>query len=101
MFMLPTLRDVPCLLGLLALGAPRLVIVLLVIFTDYIGRAFDTFIFPLLGFIFLPTTTLAWALAENTRGEVTGLYLVLVVLAVLLDLGMIGGGRSWFIRRGR
>ncbi len=90
----------PCLLGVLALGAPRLVIVLLVVFTDYIGRAFDTFLFPLLGFIFLPTTTLAWAFAQNSdRGEVTGLYLVLVVLALLMDLGMIGGGRSWFIKR--
>jgi hypothetical protein len=47
----------------------------------------------------LPTTTLAWALAQNTRGEVSGLYLVLIVLALLMDLGMIGGGRSWFIRR--
>jgi hypothetical protein len=73
-----------------------------VVLTDYIGRAFDSFVWPLLGFIFLPTTTLAWAFAQNSeRGEVTGLYLVLVVIAVLLDLGLIGSGRSWFIRRNR
>ena len=89
----------PCLIALLALAAPRIVIVLLVIFTDYIGRAFDSFLWPLLGFFFLPTTTLAWAWAQNTRGAVGGVHLVIVVLAVLLDLGVFGSGRSWFIRR--
>ena len=90
----------PCLVGLLGLITPRVVIVLLVIFTDYIGRAFDGVLLPLLGFIFLPTTTLAWAFAQNSNnGKVSGLYLVLVIVAVLLDLGLIGGGRSWFIRR--
>jgi hypothetical protein len=87
---------------LLAIGGltlPRVVIVLLVIFSDYIGRAFDSFLWPLLGLFFLPTTTLAWAWAQNTRGEVAGVHLVIVVLALLLDLGVIGGGRSWFFRR--
>jgi hypothetical protein len=92
---------VPCLVGILGLITPRVVIVLLVIFSDYIGRAFDSFLWPLLGFIFLPTTTLAWAWAQNTRGSVGGVHLIIVVIAVLLDLGFIGGGRSWFFRRGR
>ena len=91
----------PCLLAIIALSAPRAVIVLLVIFTDYIGRAFDSFLWPLLGFVFLPTTTLAWAWAQNTRGEVAGVHLVIVVLAVLLDVGVIGSGRSRFFRRRR
>jgi hypothetical protein len=77
------------------------VIVLLVIFTDYIGRAFDSFLWPLLGFIFLPTTTLAWAWAQNTRGSIRGVHAIVVALAALVDLGFIGGGRSWFIRRRR
>lgn len=81
------------------LALPRVVIVLLVIFTDYIGRAFDSFLWPLLGFFFLPTTTLAWAWAHNTRGSVRGVHIVIVVVAVLLDLGVIGSGRSWFFRR--
>ncbi len=89
----------PCLLALLALSAPRAVIVLLVIFTDYIGRAFDSFLWPLLGFVFLPTTTLAWAWAQNTRGEVAGVHLVVVIAGLLLDLGMVGSGRSSFLRR--
>ncbi len=89
----------PCLLGLFGLITPRVVIVLLVIFTDYIGRAFDSFFWPLLGFFFMPTTTLAWAWAQNTRGSVGGVHALIVVLAVLLDLGFIGSGRSSLARR--
>jgi len=83
----------PCLLAGVAFFFPRLVIVLLVIFGDYIGRAYDTVIWPLLGFFLMPYTTLAYALAMNSNDRsVSGLYLVLVVIAVLLDLGSWGGG---------
>jgi hypothetical protein len=70
---------------------PRFAIVLVVIFSDFIGRAYDTVLWPLLGFVFMPLTTLAYAWAINTRGSVDGLHLVVLVLAVLLDLGVIGG----------
>ena len=92
----------PCLLGLLALLTPRLVIILIVIFSDYIGNAYQTTIWPLLGFFFMPLTTLAYAFAKNSNGSVAGLYLALVVVAVLIDLGMIGGGaggRRYFSKR--
>lgn len=46
----------------------------------------------MLGFFFLPYTTLAYAWAINSAGSVQGIYLVVVVLAVLLDLGTLGGG---------
>lgn len=81
----------PCLLALLAFFAPRLVIVLLVIFSDYIGDAYRTVVWPLLGFFFMPYTTLAYAWAINSHGSVSGGYLLVVVLAVLVDLGVIGG----------
>ncbi len=89
----------PCLLGCLALGFPRLVILILVIFSDWIGDAYDTTIWPLLGFFFLPFTTLAYALAIHQAGEVTGLWLVLVVIAVLADLGSFGGGGAGWRKR--
>jgi hypothetical protein len=84
----------PCLVGLLALVFPRLAIILVVIFSDYIGTAYQTWIWPLLGFIFMPLTTLAYAWAIHDRGSVDGIHLVVVVVAVLLDLGIIGGGAS-------
>lgn len=80
-----------CLVGCIGLVTPRLAIVLVVIFSDYIGRAYDTLMWPVLGFLFMPATTLAYAWAINSRGSVEGFQLVVVVIAVLIDLGMIGG----------
>ena len=88
-----------CLIGCLALFTPRLAIVLVVIFTNYIGHAYQTFLWPFLGFLFMPMTTLAYAWAVNSHGTVTGIYLVVVVIAVLLDLGFIGGGGASARRR--
>ena len=83
----------PCfIVGCLALCAPRFAIVLVVIFSDYIGRAYDTLLWPLVGFLLMPLTTLAYAWAINSRGSVDGIQLVVVVLAVLMDLGLVGGG---------
>jgi len=82
----------PILVGCLALGAPRLAIFLVVLFSDYIGDAYATTIWPLLGFFFMPLTTLSYAFAINSNGSVEGLYLVVVVVCVLLDLGLVGAG---------
>jgi hypothetical protein len=82
----------PCLVGCIALGAPRVAMVLVVVFSDYIGTAYATTLWPLLGFFFMPLTTLAYAWAIHSGGDVSGGRLVVVVLAVLLDLGLIGSG---------
>lgn len=72
---------------------PRVVLLLVAIFSNYLGRAFETVLWPVLGFFFMPTTTLAYAWARNSNnGSVDGFYLAVVVLAVLIDLGLIGGG---------
>ena len=83
----------PCCLGLLALVAPRFVILLVVVFSDYIGTAYDTWIVPFLGFFFVPLTTLAYAWAMHSRGEVAGLHLAGVILAALVDFGLLGGAK--------
>ena len=92
----------PCFLAILALVMPRLVLILVWIFSSYLGRAYDTVLWPLLGFIFMPLTTLAyaWAINSNSR-SVSGIYLVVVVLAVLVDLGLIGSGGKAGRRRRR
>jgi hypothetical protein len=81
-----------CVLALLAFVGPRLVLVLLWIFTNYLSRAFDTLLLPLLGFVFLPWTTIAWAIAQNELGGVNGLGLLVVILGLLADVGVLGGG---------
>jgi hypothetical protein len=75
--------------------------VLMWIFTNYLSRAYDGWILPLVGFFVLPTTTLTYAIAENSsKGEgIGGFGIVLVVLGVLLDLGIWGRGRGAFSKR--
>jgi hypothetical protein len=81
-----------CVLVLLALFTPRLVIFLMWLFTDYMSRAFDTWVWPTLGFFFLPATTIAYAIAQNDLGGPNGLGLLVIALGFLLDIGVIGGG---------
>jgi hypothetical protein len=85
---------VGCLLVLAALAVPRTIMVVLWIFSDYLSQAFGTWVWPLIGFFLLPTTTLGYAVAENRYGGVRGWGLLLVVVGVLLDLGALGGGRG-------
>ena len=75
---------------------PRLAIILVVIFSDYIGTACQTTIWPLLGFFVMPLTTLAYAFAWHLEpsGSVQGLGLVVVIVAALMDLGIIGGNAA-------
>lgn len=87
-----------CLGFILGLATPRFVMVVLWIFTNYLGRAYDGIIVPLLGFFFLPTTTLTYAIAENETGGLKGWGLVLVIIGVLFDLGIWGSGRGIFNR---
>ena len=89
---MPTFRTMCCLLAVLAFFGPRLALALAWIFTNYLSRAFDTFLLPLLGFIFLPWTTIAYAIAQNELGGLNGLGLLLVILGVLGDIGVLGGG---------
>ncbi|HVS18241.1 MAG TPA: hypothetical protein VMT18_06545 [Planctomycetota bacterium] len=95
----PRLLRVNFIVGCLAFFAPRVTIVVLQLATGYVTRAYETLLWPLLGFLFLPLTTLAYAWAKNSGGSVEGFRLIVVVLAVLIDLGLIGTGRSSLRRK--
>lgn len=83
-----------CLLVLLALTGPRVVLFLLWLFTTYVTRAFPGgFLVPLLGFIFLPLTTLAYVYVTDSGVGFGTLGVVLMVVAFLFDVGILGGGR--------
>lgn len=87
----------PCLLGCLALASPRLVLALVWLSSEYLGRAYEHWLFPLLGFLFLPLTTLTFAFGVNSLGApgaMSPLGWLLTALAVLVDLGLWGGGGS-------
>jgi hypothetical protein len=81
----------PCLAAVLALFFPRIVLVLLFLFTTYLQRAFDYWLWPLLGFIFMPLTTVVYAWAINVNGSIAGPYLIAIIVAVLFDFGLLGG----------
>jgi len=89
----------PCLLGCLALAMPRVVLVLVWLTSDYLDRAYETRIWPLLGFFLLPLTTLAYAFAMNYGAhQWTPIGVAAVVTAVLVDLGLFRTGAK--ARRG-
>ena len=75
-----------CLLGCLMLLGPRLALFVLFLTSDYLGDAYEMNLWPFLGFLFLPWTTLTYAYAQNEGGGLEGSYLVLWVLALLTDL---------------
>ena len=65
----------PCLVGAVAFFFPRFALFLVFLFSNYLGRAFETNFWPFMGFLFMPCTTLAYAGAmnENTKASVAAL----------------------------
>jgi hypothetical protein len=89
----------PCLLLILFLAFPRIALLVLFMFSNYLQRAYHGLILPLLGFLFLPLTTLVYAWMVNTGQPTTGVNLLILIIAVVIDLGGIGGGE--YHRRSR
>jgi hypothetical protein len=83
-----------CVLILLAFFTPRIVLFVLWLFTNYLSRAFDGFVLPFIGFLFLPATTLGYAIAQNELGGLNGLGIVVVLIGLAVDIGLLGGGAS-------
>jgi hypothetical protein len=77
----------PCLLVLLALAAPRLVIVLLWLFSNFFRGVFQTALWPVLAFFFLPSTLLWYTAVQHWFGGQWGLWpIVGLVIALMIDL---------------
>jgi len=83
---------VPCLVVLIAAIFPRIALALVWLFSNYLGSAYQTVLWPVLGFLFMPLTTLAYAWAINSHGNVSGFPFFVVLVAALVDLGAVGGG---------
>jgi hypothetical protein len=89
----------PCLAVIVVLAFPRVALVVLWLFTHYLQRAYHGLLIPLLGFLFLPITTLAYAWMVNTGRHMEGINLIILIVAVIIDVGGLGGGE--YHRRGR
>lgn len=79
---------------MLILAFPRVGLLLLFFFTHYLDRAFRSVFVLLLGFIFLPLTTLVYAWMVNSGLPVAGINLLWLAIAAVVDLGSLGGGYS-------
>ena len=89
----------PCLFVIFLLAFPRIVLVLMLLFSTYLQRAYVNLIIPILGFIFLPLTTIVYAWLVNTHSPLEGINLLYLILAVVIDVGGLGGGEAHRRRR--
>jgi hypothetical protein len=88
-----------CLAALLMLIGPRVFLIAVWLLTNWYA-AFDSRLVALLGWVFLPYTSLAWMFTYfHNGGQLQGGYLVLLIFAVLLDIGVFSGGHRAMRRR--
>jgi hypothetical protein len=89
----------PCLILILFVAFPRIALLLIFFFSNYLQRAYHGLLIPLIGFIFLPLTTLAYAWMINSGLPIAGLNLIILIICVIVDIGGLGGGE--YHRRNR
>ena len=87
----------PCLLLLIVVAFPRVVLALMFFLSTYLQRAYHGLLVPLLGFFFLPLTTLVYAWMVNNHQAIAGVNLLILVIAAVIDAGGLGGG-EWHRR---
>jgi hypothetical protein len=75
----------PCFLAALALLTPRLAVALLWYFSHWFDGLFSSLLWPIVGFVFLPTTLLWYSAVHHwfggawTLGPIVGLLVALVI----------------------
>ena len=82
----------PCLFAVFALLTPRLLIVVLYVFTNWFTGIFQSLLWPLLGLIFLPTTLLWYTAVHHWFGGQWSLWpIVGLIFALMIDVSPAGG----------
>ena len=89
----------PCLLFLVVLLFPRVVLIVMYLTSSYLQRAYHELLIPILGFLILPLTTITYAWLVNSHLPLSGVYVIILIVAVIIDFGGWGGGeyhrRRW------
>ncbi len=84
-----------CLFAILVAGMPRLAFLMWWLFQPFrMNTTFDTFLWPLVGVIFAPWTTIMYVLVFPAG--ITGFDWVWLALAAIIDIGTYGG--NWRAR---
>ena len=88
-----------CLFAVMLAGAPRLAFLLWWLFQPYrMNATFHTIIWPLVGVLFLPWTTLMYVIVYP--GGINGFDWLWLALALMVDIGTyVGNGRARQMRR--
>ena len=90
----------PLLLAILALLAPRVGIVLLWLFTSWFDGLFAALLWPILGFIFLPTTLLWYTVVLHWFGGVWSPWAIVgLIIALIIDVSPAREHRRFVGRR--
>ena len=90
----------PLLLAVFALLAPRLAILLLWALTPWFDGLFTSSLWPILGFIFLPTSLLWYTVVLHWFGGVWSLWAVVgLILALIIDVSPAREHRRFVGRR--
>lgn len=75
--------------------APRILIACLWFLTTWFAGMFSTLLWPILGFIFAPTTLLWYSVVQRWFGGVWSLWPVVgIVIAAMIDLAPASSRRS-------
>jgi hypothetical protein len=91
----------PCFVVALALFTPRLVVALLWFFTTWFVGLFVSLLWPIVGFVFLPTTLLWYSAVHHWFGGAWTLWPVVgLVVALVIDLSPVREHRRFRRRRG-
>jgi hypothetical protein len=85
----------PCFLVAIALVTPRVLILVLWLFTGWFRGMFHSAFWPVLGFIFLPTTLFWYSAVFNWCGGQWQLPQIIgLIIAVMIDLSPASARRS-------
>ena len=90
----------PLLLAIVALLTPRIAIALLWWFTTWFDGLFTSSLWPILGFLFLPTSLLWYTVVLHWFGGVWSLWAVVgLILALIIDVSPAREHRRFVGRR--
>ncbi|HET9387181.1 MAG TPA: hypothetical protein VFO67_18740 [Gemmatimonadales bacterium] len=90
----------PLLLAILALLAPRVAIVLLWLFTSWFDGLFTLTLWPILGFLFLPTSLLWYTVVLHWFGGVWSPWAIVgLIIALIIDVSPAREHRRFVGRR--
>ncbi|WP_235297426.1 hypothetical protein [Portibacter marinus] len=78
----------PLIIALLALFFPRVIILILYFLTSFFSGVYDSILLPVLGFLFMPVTLIAYTYTVKAVGPGSTTGIIIIAIAVVIDLGL-------------